>query len=234
MINVKHKPPRRLLAEVGISCFPLVFYILIYRYLPEIIVTHYGMHGADGFSHKDAPGEWLTVCLGFVGIVFGEGMTLLLKKFPKTATVNGTDFESALLIVKVVGAFMTVLLSVLGFGFLLTPVMHAAPSAGRILRTADTLSAIPLITVGGLLPEASPNTLAGVQISVPIQKRIVRCRVRRFAACVLMAGGAVSLLIGLFPFVPDRAAILVQNVLYLTMAILIVIYAVTRKKPENG
>ncbi|MFT9056618.1 MAG: SdpI family protein [Ethanoligenens sp.] len=229
----KWKPSNLLLAEIAIASAPVIFYVLAYPYLPEIVITHYGVHGADGFHHKDSITVICSVAMGFFGVVFAQGMALLVKKFPQS--IHGdTDLQDAMMIIKGVGMFLTVLLSLLAFFVMeFTPLMHAHLSAAATIRMVCTLSGILEIVIGNLLPRVPQNPLVGVRLSATMQSKAIWYKAQRFAGRVLIVCGLVQLVIGLLLFIPNTAAVLIQQLLYPVMIVCIIVYTVTRKKPGN-
>lgn len=229
----KRGPSNLLLAEIAIASVPVIFYVLAYPYLPEIIITHYGAHGADGFHHKGSITVICSVAMGFFGVAFAQGMTLLVKKFPQSIHGN-TDPQDAMMLIKGVGMFLTVLLSLLAFFVMeFTPLMHAHLSAAATIRAVCTLSGILEIVVGNLLPKVPQNPVVGVHLSATMQSKVIWYKAQRFAGRVFIFCGLAQLVIGLLLFIPNTAAVLVQQLLYPVMIVCIIVYTVTRKKPEN-
>lgn len=229
----KHRVPRRLLAELGIALIPLVLYILSYKYLPDIMTTHYSAaHGADGFHSKGSFWVVFTVCLGFLGIVIGQGCTWMAKKFP--GSVHGMDTDSALVMLKTLEVFLTVLFSGLALFFLLAPLTQAKVETLPMLRVVLSLAAIGEIIIGNLLPKVPQNPVVGVRLSATMQSKAVWYKVQRFGGRVLMAGGAAQFVIGLLPAIPDSAAWIAQVAVDPVMLAVIVVYALTCERPETS
>jgi uncharacterized membrane protein len=104
------------IAELIIAVVPVIFYLVIFRSMPEKIAVHFsGSFVADKWAPKFSAEAVLDCALGFIGLLIGKGLTRFVAIF------SDHDKESAQLsrrIMVVTEIFLTALFSALAITFL--------------------------------------------------------------------------------------------------------------------
>lgn len=111
--------------------------------------------------------------------------------------------------------------------------MHTHLSAATTIRAVCTLSGILASVIGNLLPKVPQAPQIGVCLSMTMQSKSIWYKAQRLAGRVFILCGLAQVVIGLLLFIPNTAAVLVQLLLYPVMAVCIIVFTVTRKKPGN-
>ena len=202
-----------------IILLPILFGLLMWNDLPDVITTHWGADGnADGFSGKALAVFGLPVIqlvLHFVCLL----VTSLDKKQTKQ---NPKALGMLFWIMPVISLFTNGIMYRAAFG-----------QEFDLAFFVPALLGILFILIGNYLPKVKQNRTLGIKISWTLNNEENWNRTHRFAGKAWVVGGLVLLLCG---FLPLRAMVLVVVCVIAALAIapMVYSYSIYKQHQNNG
>ena len=158
---------------------PMVVGLILWKRLPEEIVTHFGSDGvANGWSSKGAAVFGLPLFVLFVHMLC-VGITL---QDPKIANMNEKMLALILWICPVVSVFMTISI----YGYELGYDMN-------VEKIAMVMVSLLFVILGNYLPKCKPNYTVGIKLPWTLDSEENWNRTHRLAGFVWVIGGLVML-----------------------------------------
>lgn len=224
----RNRAPIKLVNECIIGSFPLCYYILIFKYLPERIPIHYSVAGtADRFVSKLSVEAIVVCCLGYLGLLLGvvlRKMVLALANAQETSHVKTTAK-----IITYNQTALTVFFSALSTYFIYIIQKNIVPDRYYIYRVAYLVLSVLLILIGNYLPKLRRNQISGVKTAYSQSDDDAWRETQRFSSRAVVIGGIAALLVCLSPGLSMKHAVVLSSVIFAGILLSIIIFSARRK-----
>ncbi len=202
-----------------IMLLPMLFGIIMWNELPDIIATHFGASGnADGFSGK----AFAVFGVPAVFLVL-QALTLLITALDKGQKEQSPKALSMIFwIIPTLSLFInTVMYSVvLGKDF-------------HLPMLIPTVLGILFIVMGNYMPKVKKNSTLGVKLSWALRNEENWNKTHRFSGKLMVVGGFMIMACALFPF-PTPLIVLICVLVAYVIATTLYSYSIYRQHQKQG
>ena len=202
-----------------VTLLPILLGLLLWDQLPEKIPTHFGIDGAaDGWGSKG----FAVFGLPLIWLVF-HVLTYAALRLDKQ---NHGHNEKVLMLVGLVFPAMSILFSVIMYGFALGWEL-------KLEMFLFPLLGLMFILIGNWLPKVKQNSTLGIKLKWTLYSEENWNKTHRFAGFVWVIGGV---LFCLMTFVPEKALIWLLPAQLVLLAVVPTVYswALAKKQQREG